>query len=326
MLTGWFGWQWGGDCGYWTSQVVNNASYPAESCGGGLHTGRDMYYWSGFFDSCPSANRLQLNTTPGCTNSIWGGQSGSGVYRIEGDNRFVHGITSTSDRMSFARYSRQTQDWVEGTDIDVIPVVRGAAFDLQPLDMNAGVTSVVAGNSVGGLTHLASNPTNGGTGSGSWTFDVYLSTNDDISAADTLLSTQSYSWAWVPMQNVNINMGSVTIPSNTPAGNYFIGVIYRNTTDGNTGNNDTDGWDAVPITVLKPDLDMTLLSGPATAMPGQGSMSRTPCRTSATAPRAISGSACTCRQTAPAPRATRSLARAVLPASAWASPATPARA
>ena len=60
----------------------------------------------------------------------------------------------------------------------------------------------------------------------------------------------------------------VTIPSNTPPGNYYLGLIYDNATDGNTSNNDTDGWDAVAITVTKADLDITALSAPASAQPG----------------------------------------------------------
>ena len=47
-----------------------------------------------------------------------------------------------------------------------------------------------------------------------------------------------------------------------------MGVIYDDATDGNNANDDTNNWDAVPITVTKPNLDMTLLSGPATALPG----------------------------------------------------------
>jgi len=65
-----------------------------------------------------------------------------------------------------------------------------------------------------------------------------------------------------------VNMVPVTIPSNTPPGNYYLGVIYDNATDGNTANNDSDGWDAVPITVTKPDLDVTAFSVPASAQPG----------------------------------------------------------
>jgi hypothetical protein len=51
------------------------------------------------------------------------------------------------------------------------------------------------------------------------------------------------------MSSVNINMAGITIPYNTPSGNYWVGVVYDDATDGNFGNNDSDLWDADPITV-----------------------------------------------------------------------------
>jgi hypothetical protein len=267
-LTGWFGWSFGGSCAYWTSTTVNNASYPAESCGGGLHTGRDMYYWFGTFDSCPSDRRLGLVTVPGCLNAIWGGMSGSGVYIIDNGSRYVHGITSTSNRSTAATYQRQFQSWVEWNNDTFIPTYgRGAAFDLQPLDVNAGPSVIPAGGSTTLLNHLATNATNG-TANGNWTYRVYLSTNDNIDPGDTLLSTQNYNWDFAALGSVTVNGVQVTIPESTPPGVYYLGVIYDNATDGNTSNNDTDGWDAVRITVTKPDLDITAISVPASAKPG----------------------------------------------------------
>lgn len=276
FLTGWFGWAWGGDCGFRLGQTWHNASYPAEGCGTpGLHNGRDMYYWFGSFDSCPwiffpftLSNRLRLNTNSGCTGAIWGGQSGSGAYYIDGSNRYVHAVTSTSNRVSEADYVRQTETWVNFTDATLIDAnARGGTFDLQPLDVNASPTPIVAGTSTNLLNHLAVNSTNA-AGSGNWTFRVYLSTNDDISSGDTLLSTQSYNWNFGAMGSVTVNMAMVTIPANTPPGNYWIGVIYDAATDFDSGNNDTDGWDATPITVQNVDLDITFVSAPASAEPG----------------------------------------------------------
>jgi hypothetical protein len=268
VLTGWFGWYYGGSCAFWTSTTINNASYPAESCGGGLHTGQDMYFWSGLFNSCPSDRRLGLNTSPGCLNAIWGGMSGSGVYIVDSGNRYVHGITSTSNRSTYAEYQRQWQDWVDWSNNTFIPTSgRGAAFDLQPLDVNAAPAVIPAGGSTTLLNHLATNATNG-TANGTWTFRVYLSTNDNIETSDTLLSTQSYNWDFAALGSVTVNMAQVTIPPNTPPGNYYLGLIYDNATDANASNNDTDGWDAVPIRVTKPDLDITALAAPVSARPG----------------------------------------------------------
>ena len=77
----------------------------------------------------------------------------------------------------------------------------------------------------------------------------FPSFNSIISTADTLLSTQYYNWDFNAMSAVRVNMVQVTIPVNTPPGNYWIGVLYDNATDGNTANNNTEGWDSVPITV-----------------------------------------------------------------------------
>src|SRR5690606_12762579 len=107
MLTGWFGWAWGFDCATNLGRTYNNASYPAESCSGGLHTGRDMYYWFGDFDSCVTDNRLQIDTTSGCLTAVWGGMSGSSAYYIDGDSRFAHAVCSTSDRATYGRWAKQ---------------------------------------------------------------------------------------------------------------------------------------------------------------------------------------------------------------------------
>lgn len=115
--------------------------------------------------------------------------------------------------------------------------------------MNAQPATIQAGSSTTLLNHLATNPTNG-TRNQFFTFRVYLSTNDVISSADTLLSTQGYSWNFGAMSSVRLHMAQVTIPVNTPAGNYWLGVEYDcATTDANCSNNATNGWDAVPITV-----------------------------------------------------------------------------
>ncbi|MCD6384488.1 hypothetical protein J7M23_01805 [Candidatus Sumerlaeota bacterium] len=249
FLTGWFGWSYGGSCSWHQSQIYHNASYPAENCPiSGLHNGLNMYFWYGNIADCPN-NQLQLNTGGGnCYDTVWGGMSGSGMYYKSGSGRYVHVICSTSNRDDRGYYCRQWQDWVNWCDNTFIPHARGSSFDLQPLDCNAEPSTILPGHTTTLLNHLAVNPTNG-TDSGTWTFRVYLSTNSFISTADTLLSTQYYSWSFGTMSSVRINMVQVTIPVNTPPGNYWIGVLYDNATDGNTANNNTEGWDSVPITV-----------------------------------------------------------------------------
>ncbi|HEY7169705.1 MAG TPA: CARDB domain-containing protein [Vicinamibacterales bacterium] len=269
FLTGWFGWAWGFDCNFAQTTFYNSGSYPAESCGGGLHTGADMYFWGGSFDTCPNTNRLGLFTPiHGCLGAVWGGMSGSGAYYLDGSgNRFTHAVTSTSNRFDYAEYTRQWEDWINFLNGSFDPVsVQGPTFDLQPLNV-AGPATFIAGQNTGGLTHVAANATQGAKNA-TFTFRVYLSTNDNIETTDTLVSTQTYGFNFGAVSSANINMAGVTIPANTPPGTYYLGVIYDNATDGNTGNNDTDGWDALKITVQSADVAMSLLSAPPQGSPG----------------------------------------------------------
>jgi hypothetical protein len=253
QLTGWYGTAWGFDCATIRGRTYNNAAYPAEGCGtAGLHNGQDMTYWFGQVDDCPN-NQMTLFTTAGCYTAVWGGMSGSGMYYIDGSNRFVHGICSTSNRTTRGNYCKQWQGWFDFVNGPTggINTVRGTAFDLQALQCRtSGSTSIRAGESGTGWSFLTTNSTNNDPASRNVTFRVYLSSNTTISSTDTLLTTLNYTWDYAPNSNVTVNVGNIAIPSTVPAGTYYIGVILDPATDGNSGNNDTSGWDAQQVTIL----------------------------------------------------------------------------
>lgn len=252
MLTGWFGWAFGNDCATIQARTYNNYSYPAESCGGGLHTGRTMYFWSGTFDACPG-NQLQINTTPSCTAALWGGMSGSGAFYAEGDNRWVHAVASNSDRNTYGAYAKLWEQFVSDRTT-FVNNVRGNSFDLEALQLRfPGSNVVAAGNSMGagnGSVVIA-NATNADPAASTYTLRVYLSTNNTITTSDTLLATWNYSSVdFAPMQLINFSVSPPVIPASTPAGTYWLGVILDPATDGTSSNNDSSGWDAQRITVL----------------------------------------------------------------------------
>jgi hypothetical protein len=256
MLTGWYGWSADGTCEDRLALTFNSASYPSEGCGTtGLHNGSDMYYWSGSFDSCPTSNRIQLLTPlHGCFGAVWGGMSGSSAYYFDSGDRLAHAITSTSDRYSYANYTRLWSGFTTPMTDSFIPNSRGSSFDLAPLHVVAEPATINAGSSTTTLNHLATNATNG-TANDTWDFGVFLSDNDNVTTSDTLLSRQYYGWDFPAMGSVTINMVQVAIPKNTPTGDYWLGVVYDSATDANSSNNNTKGWDAVPIHVnAMPDL------------------------------------------------------------------------
>ena len=250
LLTSWFGWSWGGDCATQQGRTYYNFSYPAESCGVGLHTGRTMYYWDGSFDSCPG-NQLRINTTGGCFNAGWGGMSGSGAYYLDGSSRFVHAVCSNSDRSTFSNYARFWELWV--TDRQTfIDDTRGTAVDFSPLQLRTtGSTTVAAGSTANGpFTVLVANATNNDPATRTVRVHVYLSSNSIISSGDTLLATWDYNVDFAPMQLRTFSVPAPTIPAGTPVGTRWLGVLLDSGADAFPENNAGSEWDAQRITVV----------------------------------------------------------------------------
>ena len=246
MLTGWFAWAWGGSCGTIQGRTYHNFSYPAEGC----HDGTTMYYWTGTVDSCPG-NQLQLDTGGNCLDTVWGGMSGSGMYYVDGDSRYVHAVCSNSNRDDVGRYTKLWESFVNDMQ-DFENGTRGNAEDWEPLAFRArGSTMVQAGTAMNDSCDVAMvNATNANPPTKDYILRVYLSSNNNISESDTLLA----SWIWGDrdfgaMSNVNFVVPAPVIPIDTPPGTYWIGVIADSGIDGTSSNNDTDTWDAQRITV-----------------------------------------------------------------------------
>jgi fibronectin type 3 domain-containing protein len=253
MMTGWYGWSYG-NCS--TSTTHYNYSYPAETCNasGTLHTGRQMYLWSDQPDGCPGLfdNQYNLNTTGGCFNAVWGGMSGSALYYISNGSRFVGATSSTSDRATNASYCGLWDQFT--TDLETFKTgTRGSTFDVEALNYNAGTgtPNVAQGDQIPAGQVLITNATNGNGGTRNITLRVYLSTNTDISSADTLLATYTYNNINFPaMTSIYFNIPATTIPFGTPTGLHYAGIIIDSATDGNSSNNETDLWDAQPVNVI----------------------------------------------------------------------------
>lgn len=266
MLTGWFAWAYGGSCGNAQSRTYYNFSYPSENCPTpGLHNGRDMYFWSGTIDDCPG-NQFELDTNGNCLDTVWGGMSGSGMYYIDGDNRYVHAVCSNSNRTTSGRYAKLWQTFVD--DMVVFENnTRGNSLDIEPLRFRArGSTSVLQGQAMSDSCDVTMvNATNANPATDTYTLRVYLSTNNNISSADTLLATWNYTVDFAAMQNFNFVVPAPVIPLDTPPGTYWIGVELDSGTDSWSSNNDTDTWDAQQIVVAEAFADLEAAQCDATS-------------------------------------------------------------
>src|SRR3989442_655022 len=98
-----------------------------------------------------------------------------------------------------------------------------------------------------------------GTAFGTWYDQVFLSTDQFISANDVSLSNPSHTGPLTVNATYSMNGQVVTIPANQPAGSYYL--LFRTDVysglfeDGQDANND---WGApIPLTVQVPDLAPT---------------------------------------------------------------------
>ncbi len=251
MLTGWYGWGLNLCNG---STTHYNYSYPAESCSASLHTGRQMYFWDGTIDGCPglfNGNQYDLDTSSGCHTAVWGGMSGSSMNRFyDGGGPFSVAVCSTSNRSSDANYCALWDQFVDDMNNDFKPGTRGNTFDIEALQYRTSSTTVVQGSNVAAGSVQICNTTDNNPGSRQVTLHVYLSSNTDVSTSDTLLATYNYNNVdFGAMDCIQFNVPATQIPYNTPTGSYYVGVIIDSSEDTNSANNDTDTWDADPITV-----------------------------------------------------------------------------
>lgn len=251
FLTGWLGYGWNASDAFFTGNTLNWAAYPgcSSTCLCSFPNCPDqLYYAFGPADSV-STSRFNVDLTNFCS---LGGMSGGGIYHINAGARSVYGVTSTQTWSACtvirAGFTRITQTVFDNLNTSFIPAGYGATFDMVPLDVNASA-SVSAGGRLDLFNFKAGNNSDANPASATYGFDVYLSTNDNISTADALLGARSFTYDFAPRSSVRVNSTTnlPRIPADTAPGNYWIGVITE--ADANNGNNDTDDWDAAAISV-----------------------------------------------------------------------------
>ncbi|MFC1665909.1 CARDB domain-containing protein, partial [Pseudomonadota bacterium] len=189
---------------------------------------------------------------------IWANEDGS----ADNPSRTVNGITTFNGLPVNGTWKLFAQDI---TSLDAgyidewwIRIYYTADPDLsvQSVDATSGTynpgDSVVVGNVIQNI---------GGDSSPSYRVDFYASTNTTITSGD-------YSLGYVNRSSLGAggthNYNTTTsLPSNIPAGNYYIGIIVTSSNDSDSSND--KGYDSTPITVAvtspsEPDLVASNLS------------------------------------------------------------------
>ncbi|MCH2132993.1 MAG: hypothetical protein MK116_04500 [Phycisphaerales bacterium] len=250
-MVGWHPLAAGGTC---SSIIANyqfhNASYPAESCPGGvLHTGNQMYYWNGTFDTCVGANQFRVLTGGGnCLDTVWGGMSGSSAYYMEDDNRYILGICSNSDRQWRGQYVHIQDFMMDDCYDDMIPAGRGTDFDPHALYARSSASQLAVGDVIPNFVFTVSNPCNA-SATEDWSFTVWLSEDDQIDAGDRPIQSFTIENAVIDeMMNYDVAMYCL-IPTDLASGTYYVGVTMESDADTDSSNNTTQGWDTLELVI-----------------------------------------------------------------------------
>ncbi len=235
-LTGWWGYGYGG-CGWFEEGSWHHAGWPAEN----PYDGELMYENYGLFDTCSSSSHKASFTSPS-----FGGHSGSGAER-EGA---VYAVISTSDRTSSTTDCMVTS--AKFNDIGLwLDQDSPSSFDLIPLALQTP-SQVHEVDEILPFSFVLLNYGDQ-SASGTWNYDVYLSTDDVITNTDLFLQHGYFDLTLAPRQFFNISLSGISVPAGTPIGSYHIGIIF-DVNDGNPANNATSGQDASEIQVDCPQI------------------------------------------------------------------------
>ncbi len=252
-LTGWFGYGYNDTNNFFSGNFFNQAGYPG--CSNGCWPSfagcpNVLIFGNGPFDTV-TTHRLTANLHPDWRFTR--GMSGSACYRVEGSNRICYGAYSTVGwtgcQVTWSEFTRMTQPKFD-TLTTFIDDTYDASLDLAVLNARSSSTTVMAGGRVPHFDAFFFNNSDANPGMATYGADVRLSTNDFLSAGDTLIASASYDWDYGPQSTVRVNFGSAPrVPFGTVSGTYWVGAI-NTTSDALASNDDTSGWDARQITVI----------------------------------------------------------------------------
>ncbi len=246
-LTGWHGYGYNDDPGFYTGNTFHNPGYPAEA----PYNGEDMYYWFGNYDYTDTFLGIWTGNEVGINSRSYGGQSGSGSYYIDGGSRYLYSVLSNGND-SDTYFPRITSDKFGHIRDQFIADDTPSAFDLIPLNVQVSPPTTLSGGPLSSMSYLVHNYSSAGF-NGTVNVSVYLSTNDIISTFDQLIQNHSFSYNFGAKSSVTVNVTSPpTIPTSVAGGNYWIGVIL-DIADNSSANNDSSGQDAAPIAVVQDD-------------------------------------------------------------------------
>lgn len=234
-LCGWNGFGYNNDNSFFQNNIFFNPSYPSLS----PFTGEYLFNWKGAFNSTGTEYLISARTG-------YGGMSGSPAFTRINDNNIVYGII-TNYGIKFNRITANKFDAINA----IINLNTPAQFDLIPLHFDVTPKIIKSGNSIESLSYVLHNYSFENKSNASITVDVYLSTDQQITTSDELLSTYNLQKSFNSKSSELVTQTNSLPLINKSAGTYYVGIIVSD--DNNTNNNTTGSLDIATITVTNND-------------------------------------------------------------------------
>ncbi|TWT44090.1 Glutamyl endopeptidase precursor [Phycisphaerae bacterium RAS1] len=244
-LTGWLGYGASSSPSFFTGNTFYGRGYP----GSGGFPGDQMYTRSGPFDSTDYTFPAWFGNEVRSNSRGYFGESGSGEYTLVSGSRYVFAVfsnisTSSPWHSDCCRLTSGDFSDIESAILSATP----SSADLVPLDVD-GPSYGVRGSAFPSSLSVRIVNSSRVSWSGTLTYTWYLSTNDNISTGDLPIAYTTRSGISIGDNDSVVPSGSaLTVPTGISAGSYFVGVIVTSS-DSDSSNNDSDGWDAHPIVI-----------------------------------------------------------------------------
>lgn len=173
---------------------------------------------------------------------------------IPGGTYFIGAI---ADVYNSVQESDEANNWLKGNAVTVV------ASDLTISDVS-GPASGIAGSSIA-VRNTALADAAGGS-AGSFSLAIYLSTDTVIEATDILLGTRYIDR--LDPGAVSTDNTLVTVPANLAAGTYYLGAVVDSSNSVKESNESNNAFTGNAFEIVKPDLSIVSVTGPADAKTG----------------------------------------------------------
>ena len=246
--TGWMGVGFATDNDLFTEFEITSMSYPLDP----PFYGEIMYLWEGSFTDATTSDEILYFDGSGDP-----GQSGAAYNR---NNGITYGVFSHNDPILGAAVTRITYQKFDALRTFIEEGTPKGEPDLSIFNVQATPSWMFPGETLHSLDFYVYNHANTDLGWATYTFDIYLSTDNLITPEDALLGNVTYTGSIPGSSGFRLSVAPESLPSlpetihgpGPLGGVYYLGVIST-LSDANETNNRSDYYQPKPIWINDSD-------------------------------------------------------------------------